>query len=153
MQTASVMAFTESDLQDTRSRRSDHATGFEMMSSMVPRLFLGALIGGAVLLALVPSAYAQDVVQREIQERTGQQISQEEVLERLAQSGRSRRQVKSQLTALGYNPEIADPYFDRLEGAGVESPLSRDSDFLAALAQMGLFNDPTSEALVNEPTS
>jgi len=153
MQTVSVMAFTESDLQDTRSRRSDHATGFEMMSSMVPRLFLEALIGGAVLLALVPSAYAQDVVQREIQERTGQQISQEDVLERLAQSGQSRRQVKNQLTALGYNPEIADPYFDRLDGVGVGSPLPQDSDFLAALAQIGLFNEPTSEALVNEPAS
>ena len=56
--------------------------------------------------------HAQDLVQREIQQRTGQELSQEAILNRLGRSGLSRQQVKGQLSDLGYDPAIADPYFD-----------------------------------------
>lgn len=113
-------------------------------------LLFKALVGGAGILALPPTAYAQvnvqDPVQREIQQSTGLQLSQEEILNRLAQSGLSRVQVQTQLTTLGYDPAIADPYFDRLDG-DMQSPLEQNSDFLQAIAQMGLLNQPTDTEL------
>lgn len=109
-------------------------------------LLLKALVGGACVLALPSIAYAQDLVQREIQRRVGQQLSQEEILKRLAQSGLSREQVKAQLAILGYDPAIGDPYFDRLEG-GTEAPLTQNADFLQAIARMGLLNEPTTTNL------
>lgn len=107
-------------------------------------VLITTLVVGA--LAAPACARAQDAVQREVQRRTGQQLSQEEILNRLGQSGLSRDQVKAQLATLGYNPAIADPYFDRLEG-DVESPLTQNADFLQALAQIGLFNEPTTTEL------
>jgi polysaccharide export outer membrane protein len=87
-------------------------------------------------------AHAQIPAQQEILRITGQQVSEEEILNRLTQSGLSRAEVRSQLSARGLNPSIADPYFDRLEGATGGS-LDQSPDFLQALAEMGAFNDPS----------
>ena len=107
-------------------------------------LLFKALVGGAGILSLPPTAYAlvnvQDPVQREIQQSTGLQLSQEEILSRLDQSGLSRAQVQTQLTALGYDPAIANPYFDRLDG-DLLSPIEQNADFLQAIAQMGILNE------------
>lgn len=113
-------------------------------------LLLGTLVIGASLVAIATGARAQDPVQREIRARTGQQLSQEEILTRLGQSGLSREQVREQLSSLGYDPAIADPYFDRLE-TGDESPLTQNADFLQALAQMGLLNEPLTQDLADSP--
>ena len=105
---------------------------------------------------LTTTAYAlvnvQDPVQREIQQSTGLQLSQEEILSRLNQSGLSRAQLQTQMTALGYDPAIADPYFDRLDGDTV-SPLEQNADFLQAIAQMGLLNEPVDLGVDLGPTT
>ena len=111
-------------------------------------VLVSSMIG---MFVLVPATLcAQDPVQREVARRTGQQLSQEEILNRLGQSGLSREQVKAQLATLGYNQAIADPYFDRLEGE-TEAPLTQNADCLQALAQMGLFNQPTTTDLEAPP--
>ena len=101
------------------------------------------LLALPMLMSLSPApARAQDAAQRQLLLLTGQQVSEEEILTRLIQSGLSRAEVRSRLSAMGLDPSIADPYFDRIEG-GSTTPLAQDADFLQALAQMGLFNDLT----------
>ena len=53
--------------------------------------------------------------QQEILRLRGQEVSEEEILNRLAQSGLTRADVRAQLTNMGLDPAIADAYFDRLE--------------------------------------
>ena len=87
-------------------------------------------------------AHAQTPAQQELRRLTGQQVSNEEILDRLAASGLTRAQVRSQLSSMGIDPSIADPYFDRLEGSADE-PLDQNADFLQALAELGAFNQPS----------
>ncbi|MEE2669523.1 MAG: SLBB domain-containing protein, partial [Gemmatimonadota bacterium] len=95
------------------------------------------------IVGLTPrSARAQDPVQQEVLRLTGQEVSEEEILSRLAQSGLSRTEVRSRLSTMGINPNIADAYFDRIDGSSTD-PLIQDADFLQALAQMGILADTT----------
>ena len=99
------------------------------------------LLALPMLMSLSPVlARAQDAAQQEILLLTGQRVSEEEILARLIQSGLSRAEVRSRLSAMGLDPSIGDPYFDRIEGSAT-TPVAQDEDFLQALAQMGLFND------------
>ncbi|MCH7935142.1 MAG: SLBB domain-containing protein [Gemmatimonadetes bacterium] len=88
------------------------------------------------------SLKAQTPAQQEILRLTGQQVSEEQILNQLAQSGLSRAEMRARLTSMGLNPSIADAYFDRLEGL-TDDPLEQNADFLQALAQMGLLNERT----------
>jgi len=98
------------------------------------------------LLSLTPApTRAQTPSQQELLRLTGQEISEQEILDRLAQSGLSRADVTSGLTAMGRDPSIADSYFDRIEGSA-SGPLEQDADFLQALAAMGVFNEASSDA-------
>ncbi len=67
-------------------------------------------------------AHAQTPAQQELLRLTGQQISEQEILSRLAASGRTRAEVRSQLSSMGIDPSIADAYFDRIEGTA-DDPL------------------------------
>ena len=97
------------------------------------------LLALQMLLSLSPApTHAQTPAQQELLRLTGQQVSDEEILNRLADSGLSRAEVRSQLTGMGLNPSIADAYFDRIEGTAT-GPLEQNADFLQALAQMGVF--------------
>lgn len=90
---------------------------------------------------LAPSAVAgQDPVQQEILRRTGQNLSQEEIIARLRDSGMTREQVKQRLREMGMNPAMADPYFDRLEGRAEGRVEGDQSDFASALRRMGLLS-------------
>ena len=97
------------------------------MSNFFPLLALPMLLG----LSPAPT-YAQTPAQQEILQLTGQQISEEEILRSLAQSGLSRAEMRAQLTSRGLNPSMADAYFDRLEGV-TDNPLEQNADFLQAL--------------------
>jgi polysaccharide biosynthesis/export protein len=66
-------------------------------------------------------------------------VTETQVLERLRQSGMTRQQARTRLAQLGYDPALADAYFDRLEGRG-GAQLSLDSDFLRALSEMGILS-------------
>ena len=95
------------------------------------------------LLSFFPfGAYAQTLAQQEALRLTGQQMSDQQILDRLAASGLTRAQMRSQLTSMGIDPSIADPYFDRLEGSA-DGPLDQNADFLQALAELGAFNEPS----------
>ena len=98
----------------------------------------GRLLPVAVaLLVLAPPAQGQADAQRLLQQVTGQQISQEQILERLRASGVSRAEARARLTQAGYDPALVDPYFDRLDGADADLP-SADASFLGALTRLGI---------------
>lgn len=91
------------------------------------------LVAGAVPVA-GQAVDARDLVR----ERTGQEVSQEQILERLRRSGLTRSQVRNRLLGLGLDPSLADPYFDRLEGRGQGALPGPEAEFVAALSRMGL---------------
>jgi len=88
-----------------------------------------------------PGVHAQTPAQREILRLSGQQVSDQDILSRLAESGLSRAEVRAQLSSMGIDPSIAGQYFDRLDGFGA-GPLDQNADFLQALAELGAFNEP-----------
>ena len=45
-------------------------------------------------------------------ERLGRDVTQSEILERLRNSGMTRSQIRARLQQLGYDPSLADRYFD-----------------------------------------
>jgi protein involved in polysaccharide export with SLBB domain len=63
-------------------------------------------------------------------------VSQAEILERLRDSGMTRAQARQRLSQLGYDPNLADAYFNQIEGLGGAAP--NDAQFAQALADMGL---------------
>ena len=91
---------------------------------------------------------AQDAAQQAIQARAaGRQVSTQEIIAGLRESGLSRAQVAQRLRQQGLDPALADQYFDVLEG-GAEEALEPSADFLAALERMGMvFEDPDAELL------
>lgn len=114
---------------------------------MNPRqlLAIGAL---AASLAVPAAAAAQQTdtaaVRRQAEERLGRDVSQEEIVERLRRSGLTRSQVRARLQAMGYDPSIADPYFNamRREGEPPEGEPSRR--LLEAIERLGIMEVPDS---------
>lgn len=76
-------------------------------------------------------------IQRAIQDATGETLSQVEILERLRRSGLTRAQVRARLQRAGYDPTLADAYYDGLEGGRVPDGAAEPS-FLSALVEIGL---------------
>ncbi|HEX6588420.1 MAG TPA: polysaccharide biosynthesis/export family protein, partial [Longimicrobiales bacterium] len=79
-------------------------------------------------------------LRRQAEQQLGRDVSQDEILERLRASGMSRAQVRARLQAMGYDPSLADAYFDAIEaGPGAESPDGQPSSALAeAMERLGL---------------
>ena len=77
-------------------------------------------------------------------------ISETEILDRLRGSGMTRQQARTRLAQLGYDPGLADAYFDRLEGRG-GAELTVGSDFVRALTDMGLLGGATAGAMDTIP--
>lgn len=105
-------------------------------------------IGLLIVFALVVTAAADVRVLRAqqldttavriiLEQRLGRRVSQQEILAQLRRSGMSREEVRALLRARGYDPAIADQYFDQLE-AGAGGRASADADFLRALEGLGL---------------
>ena len=112
------------------------------MKSRMRRLALSVpfLMTLHALVSLSPHpARAQTPAQQEIQRLTGQQVSQEEILSQLAESGLSRDEVRARLTSMGMDPSIADAYFDEMDDPAGDA-LDQNADFLQALAEMGILN-------------
>ncbi len=70
--------------------------------------------------------------------RLGQPLSQAEILDRLRQSGMTRAQARARLQQLGYDPSLADQYYDALESGGEPPKGAVSKDFLSALRRMGI---------------
>lgn len=101
-------------------------------------------VAAVLVLAAVSSgtAHAQtpDTAQarRMLEQRFGQGVSQAELIERLRQSGMTRAQVRARLQQMGYDPGLADEYFDVIERGGEPPRGQADSDFLRALQSIGI---------------
>jgi polysaccharide export outer membrane protein len=65
-------------------------------------------------------------------------VSQAEILQRLRDSGMTREQARMRLAQLGYDPSLADAYFNQIEGLGGGAASPNDAQFSQALADMGL---------------
>lgn len=98
--------------------------------AVLPLFVLALSVGPDAVSAQVPT-------ERDLQQLQSGQLSSSEVLKRLRDSGLTREQVRSRLRELGYDPLLADPYFDSMEGLEGEIPLA-EQEFLDALAALGL---------------
>ncbi|HUF13590.1 MAG TPA: SLBB domain-containing protein, partial [Longimicrobiales bacterium] len=104
--------------------------------------FQRTALAAALALALSAPAAGQGTdtasVRRAAEARTGRQVSQSDILDRLRSSGLSRAEVRSRLQLMGQDPGMADPYFDALEGRTAQVVAADDAEFVAALDGMGL---------------
>ncbi len=67
-----------------------------------------------------------------------QTMSPDEIVRRLQASGLTRAQVRDRLRRAGYDPSLADPYFDALESGSTLERTAGDSAFMEALAGIGV---------------
>jgi len=84
----------------------------------------------------------QDVVEQQITNLMGQELSEEEILSRISGLGLSRADLRGRLEGLGYGQMVPtmDAYFDRIEGAVNPGSVTQNqsSQLVAALSEMGL---------------
>jgi len=101
------------------------------------RLVSAPLVVLACFCVLTPADLAaQNVGNQQIQSMV-QGASPQEIMERLRQSGLSRAEVQDQLRRAGYSPNMADAYFDMMEGTG-EAPTGGAGEVLTALENVGV---------------
>ena len=101
--------------------------------------------GLLALAAAQGTAAQQRVVPQDL---TG--ISEIEILDQLRESGMTRQEARTRLLRLGYDPGLAEAYFDRLEGQG-GAELTVRSDFVRALTDIGLLTGATTGVLDTIP--
>ena len=77
-------------------------------------------------------------------------VSETQILDRLRESGMSRDEVRNALAQRGYDPGLADSYFDRMEGRD-GAVLGGQGDFARALTEIGLMDPATTGALSPGP--
>ena len=73
-----------------------------------------------------------------LEDRFGRGFSNQELLERLRASGLTRGEVRARLQQMGYDPGLADEYFDLIESQGDSIPGDASREFIEALARVGL---------------
>ena len=96
-----------------------------------------SLVALACLCGLAPvDLAAQNVGNQQIPSML-QGASPQEIMGSLRQSGLSRSEVRDQLLRSGYDPNMADPYFDMMEGIG-EAPIGDTGELVAALGSLGI---------------
>ncbi len=93
-----------------------------------------------------PAARDSAEIARELERRFGPGLTQQDILDRLRQSGLTRSQVRSRLQQLGYDPTLAERYFDVLE-RGHEPPTGQtDEQFVEALRRIGVIELPPADS-------
>ena len=96
------------------------------------RLVSASVVALACLCGPTPADLAaQNVGNQQIRSMV-QRASPQEIVERLRQSGLSQAEVQDQLRRAGYSPNMADAYFDMMEGTG-EAPTGGAGEVLTAL--------------------
>lgn len=114
---------------------------------------LVTLLGVATGTLLLPGAVsAQSGAQEQAVRSMLQGMSPDQIVERLRASGLSRAEVKDRLRRAGYDPSLADPYFDALEaGEPVAEGLATDR-FAEALRGVGVaLRDEAGPGMVPPP--
>jgi protein involved in polysaccharide export with SLBB domain len=84
-------------------------------------------------------------IRKQLEQRVGRGVSQAEIVQRLKDAGLSRSEVRARLSAAGYDPSLADPYFDVVEGTRPRSVAS--PQFVDALQKIGLAARGTADTL------
>jgi polysaccharide export outer membrane protein len=80
---------------------------------------------------------------RAIEQRAGRAVSQAEILDQIRQSGMTRAQLRARLQAAGYDPAMADRYFDILERGGEPPRGEAQGEFVEALGRIGVSSPGT----------
>src|SRR5688500_145835 len=81
------------------------------------------------------AALARDTARarRDAERQLGPGMSQAELLDRLRQSGMTRAQMRTRLQQMGYDPGLADQYFDAIERGGEPPRGAAPESFVRAL--------------------
>ncbi len=124
---------------------------FHRLQCMRPRTIALAIVLAALLAPAGLAAQQRDTIRgrrpaatdtaaarRAAQQALGRDVSQADIIERLRQSGLSRAQVRARLQQAGYDPTLADRYFDMLEGRVPVDSTARSGGFATALSRIGL---------------
>lgn len=77
-------------------------------------------------------------VRRTVEQRLGSVVSNADIVERLRDSGLSPAQVRARLQQMGYDPGIADRYFDVIQRGGAAPVGNASATFLEALNRIGI---------------
>ena len=99
-----------------------------------------------VLSVVIPGAgiSAQAVPPGVDLEALARSLSPDEIVARLRASGLSRAQVRDRLRRAGYDPSLADRYFDAMESGESLAGVEADGTFLQALRGIGVTLRPDS---------
>ncbi len=110
-----------------------------LVKSVVLAVFSSAMVASGAA-AQLPTSTPTDTSQlrQAAEARLGRSLSQAEILDRLRQSGMTRSQARARLQQLGYDPSLADQYFDAMESGGEPPKGAVSKDFLTALRRMGI---------------
>lgn len=100
-------------------------------------LVMGIVLPG-VAQAQVPPTQDAEALRHMVEQTVGAGMSQADVLNRLRGSGLSRMQVRSRLQQMGYDPALADHYFDLLEQGGEVPTGVADTSIIHALQVIGV---------------
>ena len=95
--------------------------------------------------ALLATFAAQGVVAQQRVPQIPPGISEAEIIARLRGSGITREQARIMLEQRGYDPGLADSYFDQLDGRG-GTELGGGGDFVRALTDIGFMGGATTGA-------
>lgn len=108
---------------------------------MRSRVLIAALISSVIAgIPAVGTAQVPDTAaaRRLIEQRTGRQVTQQEILSQLQSSGLSRSQVRTQLQGMGLDPSLADYYFDLAEQGRTAPNQAASLEMVQALQRMGV---------------
>ena len=112
------------------------------MSRALTRSFL---IGVLALQPVAAAAQQQDTaaLRRQLEQQLGMPLTQQDIVERLRASGMTRSQLRERLRAMGYDPALADPYFDAMSSG--ETLTGRPTgNVIQALERLGITPRPDS---------
>lgn len=117
----------------------------------VAAITIAVLAGAAPAAGQQPTRTEPDTAAalQEIGRRLGRPVSTGEVMDLIRQSGLSRSQIRARLQQAGYDPGLADTYFDALD-RGADPPSGRPSDaFIQALTRIGVASEPDSTSVLD----
>jgi polysaccharide export outer membrane protein len=109
------------------------------------KALLAAILAIGAVQAEAVSAQQPDTagLRRQMEQQLGTPLTQQDIVERLRASGMTRSQARGQLQAMGYDPALADPYFEAME-SGTTLGGQPSNRILLALERLGMTAVPDS---------
>lgn len=128
-----------------------HAPARPLRRSALRRAFLTGFLVAAAATGSAGAASAQVVPPGVDLEALAQSMSPDEIVARLRASGLSRAQVRDRLRRAGYDPSLADRYFDAIESGESLEGGAADATFVQALRGIGVTLRPDSVGGAGRP--